>query len=213
MTTGNRAAETRELIPATAERLFAECGVFAVSNRQGGEEAGQGDNFAVGYHVGTKADLVRAIVRRHTGPMERTRERMPAEVEHSHEPRDWVTCPVRPYTAHLAELGDPTWFARFSAQVMTDPGLRQTTVDEALATEPMRRIVDGLDRCLPAVPLPVHLERGATARNLVTHTPAEREAAPAGGAPTPKPGWDAVATSLIDAIVGLLLAPVTPTGA
>ncbi|MBY8851580.1 TetR/AcrR family transcriptional regulator [Saccharothrix longispora] len=213
VTTGNRAAETRELILATAERLFAERGVFAVSNRQVGEEAGQGNNFAVGYHFGTKADLVRAIVRRHTEPMERTRERMLAEVEHSREPRDWVACLVRPYTAHLAELGNPTWFARFSAQVMTDPGLRQTTVDEALATEPMRRIVDGLNRCLPAVPLPVHLERGAMARNLISHTLAEREAALAAGAPTPKPSWDAAATSLIDAIVGLLLAPVTPTGA
>ncbi|MGM1061684.1 TetR/AcrR family transcriptional regulator [Saccharothrix sp. Mg75] len=212
VTTGNRAAETRELILAAAERLFAEHGVYAVSNRQVGEAAGQGNNFAVGYHFGTKADLVRAIVRRHAEPMERVRERMLAEVAHSRDPRDWVACLVRPYTEHLASLGDPTWFARFSAQVMTDPGLRQITVDEALSTEPMRRIVEGLNRCLPTLPLPVHLERGAMARNLITHTLAEREAA-AAGSPALKSDWDDTTTGLVDAIVGLLLAPVTPTGA
>ncbi|MGO4759077.1 TetR family transcriptional regulator, partial [Streptomyces sp. 2MCAF27] len=51
---------TRELILTAAERLFAERGVYAVSNRQVSEAAGQGNNAAVGYHFGTKADLVRA---------------------------------------------------------------------------------------------------------------------------------------------------------
>ena len=56
------ATDTRELILTTAERLFAEHGV-AVSNRQISEAAGQANNFAVGYHFGTKTDLVLAIVR------------------------------------------------------------------------------------------------------------------------------------------------------
>ncbi len=215
MATGNRAeraAGTRELILTAAERLFAEHGVSAVSNRQVGEAAGQGNNFAVGYHFGSKADLVRAIVRRHSVPIERVRERMLVEVEGSREVRDWVTCMVRPFTEHLAALGNPTWFARFGAQVMTDPGLREIIIDEALSTEPIQRIVDGLNRCLPALPLPVHLERSAMARNLMSHTLAEREAALAVGKPTTKSTWDATATGLIDAIVGLWPAPVTPTG-
>lgn len=44
-----------------AERLYAEHGVFGMSNRQVSEAAGQGNNAAVGYHFGTKTDLVRAI--------------------------------------------------------------------------------------------------------------------------------------------------------
>jgi cytochrome P450 len=35
------------------------------------------------------------------------------------------SCLVRPSTGHVAELGSPTWYARFIAQCTTDPGLRQ----------------------------------------------------------------------------------------
>ena len=55
--------ETRERLITTAERLFAEQGV-TVSNRQVGEAARQANTAVVAYHFGTKADLVRAIVRR-----------------------------------------------------------------------------------------------------------------------------------------------------
>jgi len=61
----DRASTTQEAILTAAERLFAEHGVFAVSNRQVSEAAGQGNNAAVGYHFGTKTDLVRAIEQRH----------------------------------------------------------------------------------------------------------------------------------------------------
>jgi len=43
----DRASLTREAILIAAERLFAEHGVFAVSNRQVSEAAGQGNNAAV----------------------------------------------------------------------------------------------------------------------------------------------------------------------
>ena len=72
----DRSSETRELILVTAERLFAEQGVETVSNRQVSEAAGQSNNFAVGYHFGTKDDLVLAIVRRHSEPVERRRADM-----------------------------------------------------------------------------------------------------------------------------------------
>lgn len=214
MTTGGRterAAETRELILAAAERLFAEHGVFAVSNRQVGEAAGQGNNFAVGYHFGTKADLVRAIVRRHAEPVEHRRAWMLAEIGRSTDVRDWVACLIRPFTEHLDDLGVPTWYARFGAQVMTDPGLREIIIDEALATEPIQRVLDGLNRCLPALPVQVHLERGAMARTLMSHTCAERERALATGSPTARADWADTATGLVDAIAGMWTAPVTTT--
>ncbi|ASO20740.1 AcrR family transcriptional regulator [Actinoalloteichus hoggarensis] len=200
---------TREAILSAAERLFAEHGVYAVSNRQVGEAAGQGNNFAVGYHFGTKTDLVRAIVRRHAEPMEAVRVRMLAEIGDSDEVRDWVACLVRPFTEHLAELGGPTWYARFGAQVMTDPGLRRIIVEEALSTTPIQQVIDGLNRCLPELPLPVHLERGAMARYLMSHTCAERERALAEGTLTVRNTWEDAATGLIDAITGMWMAPVT----
>jgi hypothetical protein len=48
------------------------------------------------------------------------------------------------------------------------------------------------------------------ARNLLMHTCADRERALAVGSPLAQASWRAAAFGLIDAIVGLWLAPVTP---
>ncbi|MFC7330196.1 TetR/AcrR family transcriptional regulator [Marinactinospora rubrisoli] len=205
-----RSSATREQILAAAERLFAEHGVLAVSNRQVSEAAGQGNNFAVGYHFGTKEDLVREIVRRHSEQVVESRRRMLAEVSGSGELRDWVACLVRPLTEHLATLGVPSWFARFSAQVMTEPAFREIVIEQSRNEPSMQPLRDGLRRCVPALPVEVAAERADMARHLMMHTCAERERALAEGAPTHRGTWDDTATGLIDAITGLLLAPVTP---
>lgn len=199
---------TRELILTAAERLFAERGVNAVSNRQVSEAAGQGNNTAVGYHFGTKADLVRAIVRKHATRIEQIRARLLAGIGDSPDVRDWVDCLVRPVPQHLAALGGPTWYARFCAQIMTDPVLHQIVVDESLTSPSLRRIIDGLTACLPDLPPEVRAERGEMARHLIVQMPAERERALAENRPTPRATWDDAATGLADALVGLWLAPV-----
>ncbi|WP_308250724.1 TetR/AcrR family transcriptional regulator [Nonomuraea rhizosphaerae] len=204
-----RVSATREQILTAAERLFAEHGVAAVSNRQVSEAAGQGNTAAVGYHFGAKPDLVRAIIRKHAEPMERIRLRMLAEADGSGEVRDWVACLLRPVTEHLAALGNPTWFARFAAQVMTDPALRPIMIEETLTAPSLRRTVDELDRCLPDLPAEVRAERADMARQLMVHMMAERERALAEGTPTPRATWHDAATGLIDAIVGMWLAPIT----
>ncbi|MCQ6249488.1 TetR/AcrR family transcriptional regulator [Streptomyces malaysiensis] len=204
-----RADATREAILAAAERLFAERGVYAVSNRQVSEAAGQGNNAAVGYHFGTKTDLVRAIARQHAERIERMRIRLLDEIGDSTDVRDWVACLVRPAVEHLAELPSPTWYARFCAQAMTDPALQEMMAEESLASPALRRTVEGFNRCLPELPLEVHIERGAMARNLILHMCAERERALAEHTATPRSSWHDAATGLIDGIVGLWLAPVT----
>ncbi|MEV6896534.1 TetR family transcriptional regulator [Amycolatopsis sp. NPDC051372] len=206
-----RAESTRERILATAERLFAEHGVYAVSNRQISEAAGQGNNAAVGYHFGTKADLVRAIARKHAEGIEAIRTRMVARVAEDAGVRDWVECLVRPVTDHLAALRAPTWFARFAAQVMTDPALRGIMIEEALSAPALHRILHGLDTCLPHLTPAARTERDAMARLLMVHTCAERERALAEATPTPRPDWPTAGTGLVDAIVGLWLAPATVT--
>jgi AcrR family transcriptional regulator len=209
-----RASSTQEAILVAAERLFAEHGVFAVSNRQVSEAAGQGNNAAVGYHFGTKADLVRAIEEKHRWPVERLRELMVAELSDSGDSadmRDWVACLVRPLTDHLEALGNPTWYARFAAQAMTDPAYYNIIVKGALSSPSLVQVVDGIGRCLPDLPADVLFERNIMARNLLMHTCADLERSLAAGASMPRPSWRAAASGLIDAIVGLWLAPVTPT--
>lgn len=201
----DRANGTREAILLAAERLFAEHGVYAVSNRQVSEAAGQGNNAAVGYHFGTKTDLVREIEHRHRAPIERLREKMVAETGDSTELRDWVACLVRPLTDHLAELPKPTTYARFAAQAMADPAYHNVVVKGALSSPSLVEVIRRINRCLPDLPPDVHTERNMMARNLLMHTCAERERS------MTETSWQAAGSGLIDAIVGLWLAPVTPT--
>ena len=204
-----RASTTQEAILAAAERLFAEHGVFAVSNRQVSEAAGQGNNAAVGYHFGTKTDLVRAIEHKHRVPIERLREHMVAETDSLTDMRHWVACLVCPLTEHLAALGNPSWYARFAAQVMTDPAYHNIVVKDALSSPSLVQVIDGINRCLPELPDDVRVERNIMASNLLMHTCADRERALAAGASVPRSSWQEAASGLIDAIVGLWLAPVS----
>ncbi len=210
-----RASGTRDAILTAAEQLFAEHGVFAVSNRQVSEAAGQGNNAAVGYHFGTKADLIRAIVRKHNEQLEYLCQQMVDAAGESAEVRDWVECLVLPFAQHLTALGSPTWYARFSAQLMPDPAHRDIASEESLMSSSVLQIIDGLSRSLPGRPPEVHVARNAMARQLIVHTFAERERALAAGDPTPHSDWDHMAASLVDAITGLMSAPVSahPKGA
>ena len=205
----DRATTTQEAILKAAERLYAEHGVFAVSNRQVSEAAGQGNNAAVGYHFGTKTDLVRAIEHKHRGPIEELRESRVADIGDSTDMRDWVAALVCPLTDHLAELGNPTWYARFAAQVMADPADHNMVVKGALSSPSLVRVRDGINGCLPELPVDVRVERNIMGRNLLMHSCAERERLLAQGAPVARSSWQAAATGLIDAIVGLWHAPVT----
>jgi len=205
----SRAEATREAILDAAERLFAEHGLDNVSHRQISAAAGQGNNAAVGYHFGRTEDLVRAVVERHSVPVERIRARLLAEVEGSHDVRDWAACLVRPSAEHLAALGSPTWWARLSAQLATDPRHRGAVVDGAMTSPTLQRLVAGFRACVPDLPDAVRAERTEMARLLVVHVFAEREAALAEGRPTPRSSWAETADGVGDALVGLWLAPVS----
>ncbi|WP_067672555.1 TetR/AcrR family transcriptional regulator [Nocardia miyunensis] len=204
-----RAAGTRELILTAAEQLFAEQGVSAISNRRVSGAARQGNNAAVGYHFGSRADLLRAIVRKHTTAIEQIRSDLLAEMGETTELRDWVACLVRPFTEHLAALGNPTWYARFAVQAMADPAYREIMTDEAFSAPSFQQTFEGLNRCLPALPLPVLLERQEMASHLLLQVCAERERSLARGVPPTRSSWADTATGLIDVLVALWPAPIT----
>lgn len=196
------ALATRALLLRTAERLFAERGVHAVSNRQIAEAAGQGSNSAVGYHIGTKADLVAAIIQAHAAPMDRVRERMLRRAEGSGDLRAYVACLVLPVTGHLADLGVPSWYARFAAQMSIDPVLRTVVMASATASPEMRRVMDGVLALLPRDPMVT--QRAGMVRHLIIHTCADQEQALADGNAPRADTWPRTGALLIDAIEALL---------
>ncbi|MFC5834794.1 TetR/AcrR family transcriptional regulator [Nonomuraea insulae] len=208
-TTTLKAGQTRTRILLTAERLFAEHGVFAVSNRQISDAAGQGNNAAVGYHFGTKTGLLHAIVEHHTTLMERIREQELRARGDSTDLRDWVACVVLPFTEHLSSLGTPTWYARLAAQIMTEPQLRELAAAGLHDAPTFYTVVGGLHRCLPALPPELRRRRDDMARTLLVHTCAHREHTLPVGADAARAAWSATAAELIDAIEGLYRAPVT----
>lgn len=200
-----QAEATRELLLRTAERMFAERGLAQVSNRQIVEAAGQANNSALAYHIGTRADLIEAITRAHVESLAaRTRERVRA-ARGSRLPRDHVASLVLPYTEYLASLGNPSWCARFLAQVVTDPALADSVnVDPVLAVD----FLEGMAAVWPHVtelPPAESALRRQTARVAVIHTCAEQErVAATTGVPA---DWALVGAALTDAMTGLLLAP------
>ncbi|GAB4686657.1 TetR family transcriptional regulator [Mycobacterium avium] len=204
----DRSTGTREAILSAAEVLFAERGMYAVSNRQISEAAGQGNNAAACYHFGTRVDLLRAIEGKHREPIEKLRAQMLAAVGDSTELRDWVGALVRPLTDHLSALGTPSWYARFAAQAMADPSYRHVVTKDALSSPLLVRTLDGINRCLPELPRRVRAERMVMVRNLLMHTCAEHEGALAEHGPRSRSAWPVAAEGLIDAIVGLWRAPV-----
>ena len=92
---------------------------------------------------------------------------------------------------------------------MADPAYHKIVVKDALGSPSLVQVVEGITRCLPDLPMAVVTERNIMARNLMMHTCADRERALRRGRRCPEPVWTAVASGLIDAIVGLWLAPVT----
>lgn len=203
----DRSTATREAILSAAERLLAERGMYAVSNRQISEAAGQGNNAAACYHFGTRTDLLRAIESKHREPIEELRGQMLAAVGNSSDLRDWVGCLVRPLTDHLAALGNPSWYARFAAQAMADPAYRQVVTKDALTSPLLVQTLDGISGCLPDLPKRVRAERTVMVRNLLMHTCAEHEGEFAEHGSRSRSSWPLAADGLVDAIVALLQAP------
>jgi AcrR family transcriptional regulator len=205
----SRRAETQRLVLDTAERLFVEHGVLAVSNQQIGEAAGYGNSAIVGYHFGTNADLVRAIIRRFTADVERSRESMLAELDGSTEARDWLACMVLPWTDHFEAHGPHSYFARLCAQALDHPSLRTVIGEEAVLSPSLRRTLEALNRYLPFTAPTVATERGAIMEYAIVHTCAERERALAERTPTLRETWRDAAGGLIDALAGIWTAPAT----
>jgi hypothetical protein len=81
--------------------------------------------------------------------------------------------------------------------------------EEAFTSVSLRLLLASLNQCLPDLPDDVRADRSTMARHLIVYMCVERERALAEGALTPQSSWDALATNLVDAIVGLWLAPVT----
>ena len=106
-------------------------------------------------------------------------------------------------------MGGPTWYARFSAQILTDPVLRKIVYDEVLASHTLQETLRGLSDCLADMPMSVRRARADIGRNAIVHMFAERERTLAEEGPDAVTSWEDFTTDLVDALVGLWTAPIS----
>jgi len=200
--------QARALILDAAEWLFAEHGISSVSNRQIGAAAGQGNTSAVGYHFGSRDELIRALIRRFDGEAEVFRATMVNQIGDSAQLREWVRCLVLPYTDTLGARRPLTWYARLNAQIMADPVLRNVQLEEAVSAS-LQQVIRGLEASTPHLPASVFGERALMAGHILIQTCADFERGLADAVPASGKTWRKVGSGLVDALVGLWSAPVS----
>jgi AcrR family transcriptional regulator len=158
--------ETRELLIRSAERLFAEQGVDAVSLRQISASAGMRMTSAVAYHFGDKAGLIRAIIDDRSIRIDERCRPLLDELEREGRLGDLRAVTEAITRAAVDGLGETGYYFRFLAQLDRHP----QTIADLQASEAFRpasrRILELQDKAarrhLPAKLL-------APRRRLVTH--------------------------------------------
>jgi hypothetical protein len=101
--------------------------------------------------------------------MKQVRARMVEGVAGSTDVYEHVACLVRPLTYHLADLGVPSYFARFSAHTQNDPLLRELIEGDRERWSTMLAASDAVSLLLSHIPAPVARVRSEIARGYRAH--------------------------------------------
>jgi AcrR family transcriptional regulator len=161
----------------TAERLYAEYGLASVSASRIGVAAGQRNKSVIQYHFTNSNELIKEIVKRHMAAIEERRMAMvlalgPAGGTSLDER---TACLIMPTMEHHVELGTPSWYARFLAQVFVEPTLREFTMQAHLNTPSVRLLNERGEREWRAGEREMILRRSVMLRQLAVHMCAELE--------------------------------------
>ena len=206
---GAQATQTRHLLLTAAEDLFAERGLTAVSNRQICEAAGQGNNYAVSYHFGSREGLLEALLRSHNEPIEHIRQRMVDDLGYITEVRDWLRCLVQPQLEYIGTASRHTHFATLCAQMAVDPANTGILYKAAADSPSLLQILEGFYQALPALPHEAVTVRNLMTQNVLIATYADFERSRNEADAPDTVSWQAFSDAMVDGLLGLWLAPAT----
>jgi AcrR family transcriptional regulator len=195
---------TRDCLILAAERLFGRYGVEGVSLRQIAAEAGAANNSAVHYHFGSKESLAQAIFE-YRLPQLMQRRRLLA-VQREPGLRGCMEQYLLPLV-ELAELGDCcylTFLEQLQGSSFEDHPFSHLPKS---FQEPHEAFMQEAMSFLAGVPVALRARRVDQAAAMCVHASADRERAQRLGAVTVP--FALHVSELFDAIVGLLLAPVS----
>lgn len=114
-----RLTEPKEALIKAAERLIAEQGLDAVSDREIARAAGQKNNSAVQYHFGDRAGLIEAILSYRMVPLNEKRHEMleVLEEEGDFSIEQLMRVLVLPYVQHLLEGPEESGYTSLLSQL------------------------------------------------------------------------------------------------
>lgn len=162
---------TRQKIIATAERLFAERGVDAVSLNEITREAGQKNKSALSYHFGSKDSLLLAIIEKHEGAILEQRNAYLDDLEN----RRAITIDsvmrafVYPLAAKLDDEDGGKYYLGILAQLASCPGMHlyKLRPDYITREERVMKLFRGLT---PNMPEELRLPRLLQTSALLFHS-------------------------------------------
>ncbi|WP_418320090.1 TetR/AcrR family transcriptional regulator [Piscinibacter sakaiensis] len=205
-------SEGSERLLETAERLFAERGIDAVSMREIAREAGQRNNSALHYHFGTKEALVRAVLQLGMREVDILRNDYVSRLlagQRQGEVRALVEALVWPLASKLMTRKGNT-YNRFLAAVQLHPDIELSAPAADDIDRGFRRVYEFLGPALPHVPESLLRQRYLSAINFLFFSLADFERVSARRGRQNR-GFDMrrAIENLIDMLAGALAAPVS----
>lgn len=146
-----RGQATRELIIVTAERLFAEFGIEAVSLRDIAAAAEQKNNAAVHYHFGDKENLLKEIILFRVKDIEDRSTRIQEKLHSGRRPpnvSDYVRSYILPFERNIHD-GD--YYLLFLSRIIIERGGIASLRDQ-VTIKSTNLLREGLRRALPNCP-------------------------------------------------------------
>lgn len=203
--------ETRELLLATAERLFAEHGLDAVSMRRISREAGQLNTASIHYYFGSREALVEAVLERRMSTINARRLVLIEEMKADGRDRDLrevVASYVRPLAAQVAGREGGNNYVRFLAQAYASADVEIGRVARGKWDQSLRQVTALARALLPGLPEPVFRERMAVFFRHIVYALADRERdILAGRERAGRISFEAALENLIDMETAALAAP------
>jgi len=140
--------DTKSSLMDTAERLFAEYGIEAVSAWQIALAAGQRNESAIAYHFGSKDDLVRAL---HADRMHAINEHRAAMLgQAADDAHALIACVVHPLAEYVRSAPGGANYVRFLAHVFADRHRRDALISGSSEGALIRKILERLRKHAPA---------------------------------------------------------------
>lgn len=162
---------TRQKIINTAERLFAERGVDAVSLNEITREAGQKNKSALSYHFGSKESLLQAIVEKHEVAIIAQRNAYLDDLEQRRaiSIESVVRAFVYPLAAKLDDPDGGKYFLSILAQLASCPNMKLYSLRPDYISR-QDRLMKILAELTPNTPEELRLPRLMQTSSLLFHS-------------------------------------------